>query len=139
MLKSFLLFFSIVLALDASPLLYQIAYDYVDVCCFTLNEEQFEQMLGDDAALWHQTNDGPIIEAKGKDEITNLFRKYIFSNSSEIDVKRCSFEEIDGGVLIDLIVEENKLNEGRYLFQEKTILLFSDSKISSIEMHVTKR
>ncbi|HSW73108.1 MAG TPA: hypothetical protein VLG44_06870 [Chlamydiales bacterium] len=139
MLLRISLFLSILVSAQSSPLFYQMAYDYVGVCCFTLDGDQFEKMIADDVLLWHQTNDGEVLQAKGKEEITNLFRKYIFSNSSEIDVKKCSFEETDGGIRIDLLVEENKANEGRYLFQERTMLHFSGSKISSIEMHVIKR
>lgn len=136
MLPRLVLFLFCLASAEASPLFYRLAYAYLDACCFTLNGEEFEKILSSDVKLWHQTNDEEVFQAEGRKEVSDLFRKYIFSNSSDIDVKKFTLEESVDGMLIDLLVEENKEGEGRYLFHEKTLLRFNSSQISSIEMQI---
>ncbi len=41
---------------------------YVNCCCFTLSQEQFEGILDENVELFHQTNEEPPFIAQGKRE-----------------------------------------------------------------------
>jgi hypothetical protein len=123
--------------------IYRTAYIYVDACCFSLSAEEFETILADYIVLQHQTNNEPPFHAQGKHAVSALFKKYVFENTSNVDVKNISISLKERGVLLQLVVEEDKHEFGkinRYVFEEVTVFRFEERemKINSITTKVKR-
>lgn len=128
--------------------LYHAVTTYVSCCCFTLSKEQFEEILDTDVKLFHQTNKELPIFAQGKENVSELLKKYVFDNSSEVKLKELNIkvcEDKEDGISLRLVVEETKTNngivKGHFLFDEHTHFQFNDTnppKIISIRMQVER-
>lgn len=120
---------------------YNLGYHYISCCCFTLDSKKFRTLLSEDVELRHQTNQEPIRHAKGIQTVHSLFEKYIFNNTTRIDLKSFSLKETKRGLVVKLIVEENKKGaEGlsRFLFNERTTFEFTNRKPFKIRSIHTK-
>lgn len=124
---------------------YKMALEYVLTCCHTFSTDNFRSILSPNVELRHQTNRDQPIHASGVEAVTALFKKHLFDNTSDVDVKSIRLQPSRASTItLNLIVEENKTEKGktvRYLFEETTIFKFSDSihKIASIETFVRRR
>ncbi len=127
---------------------FYIVCTYVNCCCFTLSQNQFEEILDENVQLFHQTNDDPPFTAFGREEVSELFKRYVFENSSDIVLKESHlFQENDeNGISLKLLVEETKTTnetiKARFLFEEHTNFQFSNvepSKVISIRMQVKRQ
>lgn len=115
---------------------------YIHCTTESLNANEFEALLAGDVKLEHETNNEPPVRAEGRETVVILFQKYIFSNSSEIDVRKASILYKDGLLDIKLTVIEDK-TEGekvtRYKFKEKTLLSINEGLITDIFTTVKRR
>ncbi len=128
---------------------YHAVNTYVDCCCFTFSKEQFEEILDQEVQLFHQTNEEPPFIAKGKETVSELFNKYVFDNSFDVELKELNIKPKNNEtkeISLKLLVEETKTTDGifsgRFLFEECTNFQFSDTKphkIISIHMQVERQ
>lgn len=128
---------------------YSAVCTYVNCCCFTLSQEQFEEILDENVRLFHQTNEDSPFIAQGREKVSELFRKYVFENSSDIALKELNIKMQDNdekGISLKMLVEETKITDDmakiRFLFEECTDFQFSDlkpHKVISIHMHVRRQ
>lgn len=122
---------------------YQMVLMYIMACCCTLSTEDFQLILSPSVELKHQTNQEEPVNAKGDKTVISLFEKYIFNNTSQIDIRSINIHRMEDRLVLNLVVKEDK-REGdatnRYLFEETTTFTFaeSDGKVSSIDT-VVKR
>jgi cupin superfamily acireductone dioxygenase involved in methionine salvage len=102
---------------------------YINTCCSTLSTSDFHDIISENVKLLNQTNEEKPIEATGRDCVEELFNKYIFSNTTEIDLKDYTISQgADDSIVLQLCVEENKKSDEkikRYLFEETTIFQFA--------------
>ncbi len=118
-----------------------LATSYVDVTTYLLNAGDFSRIVSDDVELYHQTDNQKPFLAKGKEEVVALFKKYIFDNSSNFDVKRTLIDAQKNIALVRLVVREDKTEEGkktRYEYDEVTTLTCDKNSIIKIHTTVTK-
>lgn len=120
---------------------YQLVGAYVQICCFSLSEDAFVAILSPDVELHHQTNGETPVVANGREPVAALFKKYIFENTSNVDLKSIELHDCNKEISLRLLVEEDKAEEGavhRYLFEEKTNFQFAEGKIRSISTTVKR-
>ena len=119
-----------------------LGWGYVNCTTDSLYAKEFEELLSEDVKLEHETNNEAPVKAEGREEVVELFQKYIFSNSSHIEVKKANILYKDGLVEVKLTVVEDK-TEGekvtRYKFKEKTLLEVNDGVITNIFTTVKRR
>jgi hypothetical protein len=124
---------------------------YVDATCFHPNADHFENLLDDDVVLSHITDDIAIYDATGKQDVTALYRKYLFDITTNFVVKNLKINSsVEENVAsIDLAVEEDKegyagiQEKGRWHFDDHTTLTFVKNedgflKIAKIVTRVSK-
>ncbi len=90
-----------------------------------------------------------LLLLRGKEKVSELFKNYVFENSSDIVLKEVNIkaqESDEQNFSLRLLVEETKTTDkifkSRFLFEECTNFQFNDvepNKITSIHMQVKRQ
>jgi len=123
--------------------IHRTVYTYIDSCCFSFSVKEFGKILSKNITLEHQTNNDVPFQARGKHEVSALFKKYVFDNTSNVNVKKISLISREGKVLLNLAVEVNKHESGkinRYILEETSVFRFEEQskKITSIKTKINR-
>jgi hypothetical protein len=116
----------------------ELGFNYLHVCLVTLDGKKFASMLADDVTLEHKTNGELKKEASRAPVVSELFNRYIFSNTPKESIKIKAFNSVSKPeyVEVNLDVDEDKIEEtgrNRYNFIEHTRLFIRNNQIVRIE------
>lgn len=122
---------------------------YFDICTKSLNSQEFGKILSKKVTLLHYTNAIKDGEAKGRNDVLELFIINLFSNTKIVDCSKPTISDGPNGTYhLAFVVGEDKANgdtSKRFCFLEGTTFEVKKSKktdlykIASITSYVIRQ